>query len=200
MRYPRSFPTLLLLLLWTLPGSTPVTAQTVSVRLEAMGESGGPVAEGFRTALRELEETELVGPAEAAEYVINVSALCVPEADSCESAEAFGVSVVLSEPLSGGALRSGLSRTGDRTLSEWRAGPEAEALFQRYRQMHAVWTTRWGTDRVREGIERLVGGIDVRCFEKRRTLKREARLRARGDSVRAEAYIHDLEVDGSWLC
>lgn len=175
-------------------------AQTVTVRLEGVGGDDGVVADEFRTALRSLEAVELTGRSGLAEYIINVSTLCVPESGGCGSAEAFAVTVVLSEPLTGAALKSGLGRTGDGTLDGWTATPQAEGFFQRYRRMHAVWTARWGADRVQERVGRLVQSVEARCFQKRRTLKRRAALEARNDSARARLLVHEMDVDGDWLC
>lgn len=185
------------------PASGPARlgAQTVAVRLHASEGTGGALEARFDSALRALDEVEVVAPGEVADYALDVSVLCVPRSDACGTADSYAVSIVLSEPLTPGTLKGVLAQGGDAALSGWTASPAAEANLQRFRTIHALWSTWWGRDRFGAEVDRLVRSIDVRCFEKRRILERMAGLRARGDTAAARNQaVTDPYGEGEWLC
>lgn len=182
-------------------GSTILQAQTIEVRLDVRERTGGAVETRFDSALRALEEVRVTGPGEPAHYALDVSVLCVPRADACDSADSYAVSIVLSEPLTPGSLKGLLELSGEDAFTGWAPTPEATANLQRYRRIHALWSTWWGRDRFGAEVDRLVGSIDVRCFEKRRILERMAAVRARGDAADPRARpLTDPFEEGEWLC
>lgn len=192
------------LLLLALPAAPAAEAQdgteTVRVALEVSERTGGVLEERLRETLTALDDVEVVGRSDPAHYVLNFTALCVPDSEVCETAESYSVSVVLSEPLTGAELRSGLSRTGTDVLADWEPFPEADAYLRRYRRMHATWAASWDRDAVGSSMERLLRGIDARCFEKRRIVEaRRAAAERRGERAEAEA-AGTLEPEGDWLC
>lgn len=181
--------------------TSPLVAQTIDVRLEVRERTGGVVEARFDSAFRGLEEVEVAEPGEPAHYALNVSVLCVPRADACDSADSYAVSIVLSEPLTPGSLKGLLELSGERELSGWTPSPEAATNLQRFRRMHALWSTWWGRDRFGAELDGLVRSIDLRCFEKRRILERMAVVRARGDTAAARGRpLTDPFDEGEWLC
>lgn len=195
----------LALFLLALPATSAAEAQqtdteTVRVALEVSERTGGVLEEQLRATLTALDDVEVVGRFDPAHYALTFTALCVPDSEVCETAESYSVSVVLSEPLTGAALRSGLSRTGTDVLADWEPSPEADAYLRRYRRMHATWAASWDRDAVGSSMERLLRGIDARCFEKRRIVEaRRAAAERRGERAEAEA-AGALEPEGDWLC
>lgn len=181
--------------------AAPSRAQTVRVGLEVTENTDGLFRQSFDSALDALEDVEVVGPSEPADYVITVAVLCRPDSEVCESARRYSVSVTLSVPLVPARLRSGLDRTGTDVLSGWDASPEAAAYLQRFRQMHSAWATSWARDGYGPAVARLVGGIDARCFEKHRIFRtrRQALLR-RGDTATARNLTVDVVPGEDWLC
>lgn len=205
MRSTPALPPLLLVLFVVLGGLSARpgdgAAQTVSVRLQVTERTEGLFARRFEGALRSLEEVRLAERGEAPDYALNVSVLCVPRADQCEGAESFAVSIVLAEPLGAGALKSGLSLVGDEGLEEWTPIPESPLFLARYRRLHALWTTWWGSDRYGDEVDRLVRSIDVRCFEKRRILRKMAEVRGReGEEGAMDEDLLDPYDEDDWLC
>lgn len=176
-------------------------AQTIEVGLEVTESTGGLFHERFDSTLSALDEVEVVGRRELADYVVTATVLCLPDSEVCDTADSYSVSVILSEPLTPGELRSGLARTGSDALAGWQGSPEAAAYLQRFRRMHATWATSWSRDRWGARVDRLVRGIDARCFEKRRTLesRRESLLR-RGDTVAARNLTGEALSGQDWLC
>lgn len=174
---------------------------TVEVRLEVSESTDGLFRQRFGSALSALDGVEIAGRGELADYIVTVAVLCLPDSEVCDSAAAYSVSVTLSEPLTPTRLRSGLAQTGTRMLSEWDASEEAAAYLQRYRQMHATWATHWDRNRYGEAVDRLVRGIDARCFEKRRIYetRRRALLR-RGDTAAARNLPAGVVPEQDWLC
>lgn len=182
-------------------GVVPLPAQPVRVELEVTESTGGLFEERFAAALAGLEGVERAGPSELAHYVLTVTVLCVPDPGLCETAESFGVSVVLSEPVTGAQLRNGLERTGDPILERWEPTPEASAFLQRYRRMHAVWATSWSRERYEQDVGRLVTGIDARCFQQRWILEsRRSSLLQRGDTAGARRLPAEVDSSGRSLC
>lgn len=181
--------------------AAPGRAQTVRVGLEVTENTGGVFRQRFDSALTALEDVEVVGGPEPADYVITVAVLCLPDAEVCGSARQYSLSVTLSEPLTPGALRSGLEQTGTDVLSGWDASPEAAAYLQRYRRMHSAWATSWARDRYGRAVDRLVEGIDARCFEKHRIFETRRRgLLQRGDTAAARSLTVDVVPGQDWLC
>lgn len=180
---------------------SPTRAQTIEVGLEVTESTGGIFHQRFDSILSTLDGVEVAGRRELADYMVTVTVLCLPDSEVCDTADSYSVSVTLSEPLTPSELRSGLARTGSDALSGWRASPEAAAYLQRFRRMHATWATSWARDRWGARVDRLVRGIDARCFEKRRILesRREGLLR-RGDTVAARNLTGDALSDQDWLC
>ena len=178
------------------PGDT-----RVEVRLEVSESTGDLFRARFDSALSALDRVEVVGRGDLADYAVTVAVLCLPEAEVCGSASAYTVAVTLSEPLTPVELRSGLGRTGTDALSGWRASDEAAAYLQRYRRMHATWSTHWDRDRYGAAVDRLVRGIDARCFEKRRIYETRRRaLLVRGDTAAARDLPADVVPGQDWLC
>lgn len=179
----------------------PSAAQTVGVELEISESTGGLVEDRFRSAIAELDGVGVAGPGELAHYVITAVVLCVPESRTCATADSYHASVILSEPLSGSQLRRGLGLTGDTILEQWDPTREAAAFLQRFRTMHSVWATSWDPEGFGEEVDRLVRGIDARCFQQRRV--REARrssLLQRGDTAEARNMPLELDPTGRSLC
>lgn len=176
-------------------------AQTIRVGVDVTESTGGLLQDRFETALSELEDVEIAGPSDLAHYVVTVAVLCVPEPSVCDDARSYSVSITLSEPLTGDELRNGLRQTGDESLSDWEASPEANAYLQRFRQIHAVWATSWSREQLDRDVERLVRGIDARCLQKRRMLETRRRaLLQRGDTAAARDISSRGVQDGEWLC
>lgn len=191
------FVPLLLAAALPIPGTAgSALAQTIDVSLRVQERTGDLFEGTFRSALGELGEVELSEPDELSDYRIDVTVLCLPESGRCEDAGSYALSIVLSEPLTGGLLRSGLDRTGEGRLSDWEPSPEAAAYLHRYRQVHAVWTVLWGRDEARRSAARVVERLDTRCFERRRLLERRAAVEGRdlGD------LLLDAPADEGWLC
>lgn len=176
-------------------------AQTIEVGLEVTESTGGLFHQRFDSTLSALDDVEVVGRRELADYVVTATVLCLPDSEVCDTADSYSVSVILSEPLTPSDLRSGLARTGSDALSGWQASPEAAAYLQRFRRMHATWATSWARDRWGARVDRLVRGIDARCFEKRRILEsRRQSLLRRGDTVAARNLTGDTLSEQDWLC
>lgn len=167
-----------------------------------MSEStGGLVEDRFRSAIGTLEGVEVAEPSQPADYVLTAVVLCIPENRNCDAAESFNASVILSEPLTGSRLRRALDQTGDPVLEEWQPSPGAAGLLQRFRTMHSVWATSWDREGFGEEVDRLVRGVDARCFQQRRV--REARRRSlleRGDTAAARSLPLELDAGGRALC
>lgn len=193
-------PTLLVAVALAFPVG-PISGQTVEVGLRVTESTGGLFRERFDSALTALDEVQVVERAEPADYVLTVAVLCMPDPEACGEAGRYSVSVTLSEPLTPARLKGGLTRTGDRTLSSWKASPEAAAYLQRFQQIHAAWATEWDRDTYGAAVDRLVRGIDARCFQKRRIFEtRRAALYARGDSAAARDLTPDAVPEQGWLC
>lgn len=182
------------LLAAVLGSAAPAPGQTIDVRLQVTEQSDDLFLGMFFSALDALEEVEPSG--EPADYRIDATVLCQPEAELCAEASSYALSIVLSEPLTAGLLRKGLERTGDRVLAGWEASPEAESYLRRYRRVHAVWAVTWGREEARAAADRLVERIDARCFERRRLLERRARVEGR----EVADMILDPSAEGGWLC
>lgn len=180
---------------------SPGRGQTVRVGLEVSESTGGVFQERFDSALSALDGVEVVARPDPADYVITVAVLCLPDAEICDSARSYSVSVTLSEPLVPARLRSGLGRTGTDVLSGWDASPEAAAYLQRFRRMHSAWATSWARDAAREAVARLTRSIDARCFEKHRIFQtRRESLLQRGDTAAARNLTVDVVAGEDWLC
>ena len=179
----------------------PGTAQTVLVELEISESTGGLVEDRFRSAIADLDGVEVAAPGDRAHYVITAVVLCIPESRTCGGADSFNASVTLSEPLTGSHLRRGLALTGETILRGWEPTPEAEGFLHRFRTMHSVWAASWDAQTYGEEVDRLVRGIDARCFQQRRV--RETRRRTlleRGDTAAVENMPLELDPTGRALC
>lgn len=180
---------------------SPADAQPVLVELEVSESTDGLVEDRFRSAISDLDGVDVASGSALAHYVLTVVILCVPENRNCDAAESLNASVILSEPLTDAQLRRGLGRTGDSALEGWDPPPEAAAFLQRFRTMHSVWATSWDREGFGEEVDRLVRGLDARCFQQRRA--REARRRSlleRGDTTAARSLPLELDPTGRTLC
>lgn len=196
---PRIFPALVLLIASLVPAAS--RAQAVQVALEVTERTGSPLGTAFTSALSAMNGVTLAEGGALADYFLTVAVLCVPDADSCAGADSYSVSVTLSEPLTGHELDTGLARTGQRALSDWDPAPEAEAFLQRFRRMHAVWAALWETESLERSVDRLLQGVDARCFQQRRVVEAErAMLLRRGDVDAARALTMNRSRDRNWLC
>lgn len=176
-------------------------AQPVRVELEVSESTGGLVEDRFRTAIAGLEGVEVASPTQPADYVLTVVVLCIPENRNCEAAESLNASVILSEPLTGSHLRRGLERTGDSILRGWEPSPVAGPFLRRFRTMHSVWATSWDREGFGEEVDRLVRGLDARCFQQRRVRdERRGSLLERGDTAAARDLPLELDPTGRTLC
>lgn len=180
---------------------SPADAQPVRVELEVSESTGGLVEDRFRAAIAGLEGVDLASPSQPTDYVLTVVVLCIPENRNCEAAESLNASVILSEPLTGSQLRRGLQRTGDTALQGWEPTPEATRLLERFRTMHSVWATSWDREGFGEEVDRLVRGLDARCFQQRRVREERRRsLLERGDTAAARDLPLELDPTGRTLC
>lgn len=176
-------------------------AQTVLVELEISESTGGLIEDRFRSAIGDLAGVEVAASDARAHYVITAVVLCVPESRTCDDADSFNASVILSEPLTGSHLGRGLGRTGETVLRGWEPTPEAEGFLHRFRTMHSVWATSWDAESYGEEVDRLVRGIDARCFQQRRVVETRRRsLLQRGDTAAVENMPLELDPTGRSLC
>lgn len=190
------------LLIWLpLLAPAPASGQTILVELEISESTGGLVEDRFRSAIAELEGVEVAGTSETGHYVLTAIVLCTPESRTCGAADSYNASIILSEPLAGSQLTRGLLLTGDSILEDWEPTPEAAFFLRRFRTMHSVWATSWDAEGFGAEVDRLVRGMDARCFQQRRV--REARrltLLERGDTAAVRNLPLELDPTGRSLC